>query len=119
MSKRQILDVCTLAAHLAQSKLEYDGSSLQTVTYHAPDAAMCAADAMRLQKLGARARRNALKRWIPPDARDTREEIQPYLDECARIDREVKAVLSPYGLTRVMVHRDGIMIEELPGKFGI
>lgn len=111
MSKRDIETVCCLAAHFAlKSAVNLSGPD-------GPLAPRCAADAMTLQRLGRRARRNAAKRWIHPANRNTREEIQPYLEECQRIHREAQALLHPYGLGReVIVHRDGLTIPGLPGN---
>lgn len=118
MSKRDIETVCTLAAHLAYATfLALDDPTVSVkITRRAED---CAADAMRLQRLGRRARNNAAKRWQPPDQRGPEYDIGPYMDECARITGEVERVLSPYGLypRDFSVGVMGVVFLTLPGDY--
>lgn len=111
MSKRDIETVCTLAAHLALSTGVGPGNRSVALS--------AAADAMRLQRLGRRARNNAAKRWTPPDERGPEYEIGPYMDECARITGEVERLLSPYGLSPrdFSVGIAGVVFLTLPGDY--
>lgn len=121
MSKRDIQTVCELAAHLMQVGL-ISGMQKRAIPglLEAPGAEKCAADAMRLQRLGRRARNNARKRWLPPGLRSTVPgyDVQPYLQECARIGGEVARVVSPYGWhpRDFVVGTDGITFLCLPGR---
>lgn len=104
MSKRDIQTVCELAAHLAlRDALSTPGHSPTPCHIVAP---MYASDAMRLQKLGARARRMYAKNadwrsrgvpnyrgWGPAQARE----------EDKRITEELLKVLNPYGLHATLV----------------
>lgn len=112
MSRRDVETVATLAAHLATTHKS-------SGKYAPKSAAECASDALALQKLGARARRNAAKRWIEPDARQAPGDITPYMHECARVSREVERVLAPYGLypRDFTVGRMGVVFLTLPGEY--
>lgn len=106
MSKREIIAVTTLAAHLAFKAEPGWGY-----------ASRCAADAMTLQRLGRRARNNGRKRWVPPPDRTPDYSPDEFLAECARIGGEVARVLSPYGLypRDFVVGHDGLTILALQG----
>ena len=118
MSKRDIIAVCELAAHLAQNQRTYD-TGIGEFTEYVSKPEKCAADAMRLQRLGRRARNNAAKRWLDPGLRETVPgyDVAPYLEECARIGGEVARVVSPYGwhARDFVVGLDGITFLCLPG----
>lgn len=110
MSKRDILTVCELAAHLMVAGLPPG----VTAPHHS--APRCAADAMALQRLGARCKRWAVNRHIR----------KQYWDglEYRRIGAEAEKILRPYGLTAKpksypMNERPGcLMINGLPGNTG-
>lgn len=96
MSKRDILTVCTLAAHLAlRDALTTPGHS--PVPCH--DAAgNYAADAMRLQRLGRRARNNETKRCNLRDYYSEEDHGCKYNGEQARMSLLLRDILTPYGL---------------------
>lgn len=111
MSRREIVAVCELAAHLAQ----WPYLHRDIAAYQQPS--QCAQDAMTLQRLGRRARNNGRKRWVPPPDRTPDYSPDEFLAECARIGGEVARVLSPYGLypRDFVVGHDGLTILALQG----
>lgn len=98
MSKQQIVAVCELAAHLMVS-----GLPPGIMAPHS-SASRCAADAMRLQRLG-RSARNAYKRQY-----EVSYDIE---GACIRIRAQIDEVLKPYGMLG-MVLRSGVGIADLP-----
>ena len=105
MSKRDIITVCTLAAHLAQRKrASLPDPEPGEIWEEKLPPARCAADAMKLQRLAQNLRGRCV--------RAGRTKWDVYLDNmCAKIG----AVLKPYGLTAA-VSGKGIRIEELPSN---
>lgn len=104
MSRAEILDVCTLAAHLATITAQRDYPTLR--------GAACvdeAADAMKLQRLG-RSARNVGKKWR--NGLYTNDQHETAMQ---RLDRKVDEILTPYGLDgRARDH--GLRIVGLPGN---
>lgn len=101
MSKRDILTVCMLAAHLAQRQHTVE-TGIGCFEEYIRQPQQCAADAMALQRLGRSARnmyaRNAAWRasplpdyhqWGPAKARE----------QDKRIREQAAVILRPYGLT--------------------
>ena len=84
MSKREIIAVCELAAHLARGPKDY---CISGPLYEEISPARCADDAMKLQRLGRRTRRMFEK----PSASDAELERQ-------RILVAGNDILKPYGL---------------------
>lgn len=87
MSKQQIADVCTLAAHLAQRQ-EHIVTGIMEYDDYIRKPAQCAADAMALQRLG-RSARNLVKRGCGD---------QKARDWVQRIVDGGNTILKPYGL---------------------
>ena len=109
MSKAEVLNVATLAVHLA---LRYGdgygdkGAEIATAPLRKEISHRFVGDAFKLQKLGARWRRMELKKdqargkgadWddIPKEAQ------QAYNAEASRVGLLVRDLLRPYGLARV------------------
>lgn len=98
MSRRDIVVVCELAAHLMVAGLP------PGVTPPPHSAERVAADAMALQRLG-RSARNAYKRQY-----EVSYDIE---GACIRIRAQLDEVLKPYGMLG-MVLRSGVGIADLP-----
>lgn len=95
MTKRAILDVCTLSAHLAtQRALRFTFSpDLESGLTHISSAAECAADAMALQRLGRSATNNATRLCNVPNYQERHDR------QAGSIHAKAQAILKPYGLT--------------------
>lgn len=99
MSKQQIMDVCTLAAHLAQRQpLRVNLGELPATALFDFSGNRCASDAMRLQKLGRRARNNETKRCNVPDYYSEENHGCKYNGEQARMSALLREILAPYRL---------------------
>ena len=106
MSKRDIIAVCELAAHLA---LHSTYAALGDVATRGPRAA---ADAMRLQRLGRRTR-NLFKKLDAVWA----YRLELGVQEKGRIEEAGNAVLQPYGLScHVVGEYPGFYIRGLPAN---
>lgn len=93
MSKADIENVCTLAAHLAAVAINKTPNSPTLQEQTGRFGVNRARDAMKLQRLGRRAHRNA-ERYCSEQGYEDR-----YEPEKARIERQAAEILAPYGLT--------------------
>ena len=91
MSKREIIAVTTLAAHLAQRMTNEPPGYF--VDHCSPKPEQCAADAMRLQRLGRSARNNDLR------CQRGTVKLQAIEQQDRRIQENARRILEPYGLS--------------------
>lgn len=90
MSKRDIIAVTTLAAHLAQRTATFSTMGKPDTVMRSP--ACAATDAMALQRLGRSAANNATRLCNIPDYQERHDII------AGKLHAQAQAILKPYGL---------------------